>query len=556
MSDKIFKSSFLTSMIVLVISFFMIFNILTDFFENQVFSELESEAEYISHGIKNNDMGFIDVFSNQNNGKRITVISTDGKVLADTEAEAEALENHMDRKEVRDAIKDGSGKSSRYSDTLTEKTLYFAKKLDDGSVLRVSTTQNSVVVILLGLMQPAIWVIVIAMAISLFLAYRVANAIIKPINELDLEKPEENSTYDELTPLLQKLAIQKKTIAEHIKQAEKSREEFRLICENMKEGFLVVDKSAKVLSYNSAVLRLLDIDSETDVKDKNVLSVNRSRSFREVTEAAIGGSRGEDTIITDENTYNLIANPVRRDGEVIGAVIVIIDTTESAKREQLRREFTSNVSHELKTPLTSISGFAEILKGGGVPDETVTDFSKSIYDEAQRLISLVSDIMKISELDEGVVPAEKERVDIYELSVEVAERLKGVADRANVAVCLEGRQAYVRGVKKILDEMIYNLCDNGIKYNHRGGRVDISVCEESGKVYLSVSDTGIGIPQNEIPRIFERFYRVEKSRLKSAGGTGLGLAIVKHGAIYHNAKIDVESTEGEGTKITLEFNGD
>ena len=548
MVNKIFRSNFFTSMLILLMSFCLIFGVLFSYFEAQMFTELESEAGYISYAVKKDGIDFINNFNER--GKRITWVSSDGTVLADTEAVAEELKNHADRKEIADALKNGKGTSSRYSDTLMQKTLYYAEKLDDGTILRVSTTQNSVVIILLGLLQPLIIIIVIALIISIFLSYRLSKAIIKPINELDLDNPAANETYEELTPLLKKMSAQKKTIDKQIKEAEQKQEEFKLITENMSEGLLVIDKDSNVLSYNQAAVRLLEI---TDAKSGSVLAFNRSKGFRSVVEKALSGERAENDITHDENTYNLIANPVYQNKKIIGAVIVIIDITESVKREQLRQEFTSNVSHELKTPLTSISGFAEMMKSGGTPDETVKDFSTSIYEEAQRLITLVSDIMKISELDEGVVPVEKERVDLYELSKDIVKRLTPIADKRNITFNIIGDTAKVYGARKILDEMIYNLCDNAIKYNKESGTVDVIVNQANGKTSVTVRDTGIGIPQNEQSRVFERFYRVDKSHSKLVGGTGLGLAIVKHGAAYHDAEVSLESTEGKGTSVTITF---
>jgi len=548
MIKKIFRSSFFTSMLILLMSFCLTFGVLFGYFEVQMFKELESEAGYISYGIKNDGINYITGFNEK--GKRITLVSQDGTVLADTSADAETLENHADREEIAAALKNGKGTSSRYSDTLTQKTLYYAEKLEDGNVLRVSTTQNSVVVLLLGLMQPLIIIIVIGLIISFFLSYRVSKSITKPINELDLDNPTANETYEELTPLLKKMSAQKKTIDKQIKEAKQKQEEFKLITENMSEGLLIIDKEENVLSYNRAAVRLLEI---SDVKGSSVLAFNRSKGFRNVVEKALKGERAESDITHDKNTYNLIANPVYESNKIIGAVIVIIDITESVKREQLRQEFTSNVSHELKTPLTSISGFAEMMKSGGVEEATVIDFSTSIYDEAQRLITLVSDIMKLSELDEGVIPFEKEQVDLYELSKDIAKRLAPVADKRNVSINVIGNTAYAAGTKKILDEMIYNLCDNAIKYNKEGGTVDVIVNQAGGKTSVTVRDTGIGIPASEQNRVFERFYRVDKSHSKLVGGTGLGLAIVKHGVLYHDAIISLESTEGKGTSVTITF---
>ena len=548
MVNKIFRSNFFTSMLVLLLSFGLTFGVLFNYFEAQIFMELESEVGYISYAVKNDGIDFINNFNEKD--KRITLISQDGTVLADTYANVGELGNHANRKEIEDALKNGSGTSSRYSDTLLEKTLYYAKKLDDGTILRVSTIQNSIVTILLGILQPLIFIVILALILSLFLSRRVSKLIIKPINELDLDNPAANETYEELTPLLNKLSTQKKTIDRQVKEANQKQKEFKMITENMSEGFLVIDKDSNVLSYNQAAIRLLEV---SEGKGSSVLAFNRSKGFRSVVLDALSGERAENNITHDENTYNLIANPVYENDNIIGAVIVIIDITESAKREHLRQEFTSNVSHELKTPLTSISGFAEMMKAGGMPEETVVDFSTSIYDEAQRLINLVSDIIKISELDEGVVPFEKENVDICELAKDILKRLTPVANKRNITLNIIGDTAYVYGTKKILDEMIYNLCDNAIKYNKENGVVDVIINTTDSKVNLTVRDTGIGIPKGEQSRVFERFYRVDKSHSKLVGGTGLGLAIVKHGAAYHDAEISLESTEGKGTSVTVIF---
>lgn len=548
MFSKIFRSSFLTSMIVLLMSFFMIFAVLFEYFETQIFTELENEAEYISYSVISEGASYIDNFNGD--GKRITLVDTDGTVIADTSANAEELGNHSERTEIKEANATGVGKSSRYSETLMKKTLYYAKKLDDGTILRVSTTQNSVILILLGLLYPMIIIIVLALILSAILSNRVSKKIIKPINAIDLENPSENITYEEITPLLKKISAQNKTIDCQLKEAKQRQEEFKLITENMSEGLLVIDKNANVLSYNDAALRLLEI---TDTTNGSVLAFNRSKGFRESVEAALTGKRCENEISIEDNTYSVIANPVSVNEKIIGAVIVILDITENVKREQLRREFTSNVSHELKTPLTSISGFAEMMMHGGTPENTVVDFSATIYNAAHRLIALVSDIMKISELDEGVVLPEREKVDLYGLSKDIITRLTPVAEKRNITFNLIGDSAYVMGAEKILDEMIYNLCDNAIKYNKENGIVDVIINTTSNKVNLTVRDTGIGIPQADQKRVFERFYRVDKSHSNQVGGTGLGLAIVKHGAIYHDAQITLESTEGKGTNVTISF---
>lgn len=410
--------------------------------------------------------------------------------------------------------------------------------------------QHSPTAILLSLIRPLIVVLIIAVGLSFILSYRVSKSIVKPINALDLDNPSANNTYEELAPLLKKISTQKRTIARRIKEAERRQEEFRLITENMSEGFLTINEVGNILTYNSAALSLLKIESPDG---GNILSFNRTREFREAVYTALAGKRAESEMTLDTRTYNLIANPAFDDNRVIGAIIIVLDVTEIFKREQLRREFTSNVSHELKTPLTSISGFAEIMKSGTTDAETVVDFSSSIYDETQRLITLVSDIIKLSELDEGSIEFEKAEVDLFLLAEEIIARLSPAAERADVRLKLTGGAASVFGSRKILDEMIFNLCDNAIKYNKEDGTVDVDVTNTDTSVILTVCDSGIGIPQAEQMRVFERFYRVDKSHSKEVGGTGLGLSIVKHGAIYHNAQINLESKLGKGTSVTITF---
>ena len=551
MYKKIFRSAFAAAVMVLLMSVVLIMGILFEYFEGQLQNELKTEASYISQGLKNDGIEYFDDFNS--NTRRISLITPDGAVIFDTNADKSKLDNHLQREEVQQAIKSGSGISVRYSDSMLEKTVYYAEKLEDGNILRVSTTQYTVFTVLLGLMQPVIVVMLIALLLSIFLSSRASKSIIKPINELNLDNPAENITYDELAPLLHKIAIQNKTIDEQLKEAGQKQEEFRLITENMNEGFLVIDKAARLLTHNTSALKLLGGNGS---EQESVFMLNHSKDFIETIEKALSGESCEKIARINNKAINLIASPVYEDKKLIGAVIIIIDMTESVEREQLRREFTSNVSHELKTPLTSISGFAEIMKDGGTPEETVKDFSKSIYDEAQRLITLVSDIIKISELDENTNAFESESVNLYELAQSVAKRLQPEADKKNILIRLKGNDTYVVGVRKILDEMISNLCDNAIKYNKDNGSAEIDVHTENGFAVLSVSDTGIGIPEESKNRVFERFYRVDKSHSKAIGGTGLGLSIVKHGAIYHKAKITLDSKEGKGTSISIVFPAD
>lgn len=554
MNKKIFRSSLLTVCLVLAATIALIMGLLFHFFEKQIQKELANEAGFLAHALENEGAGYFDSFDNKNNrlagNNRITWIDENGTVLFDSRADVSELDNHADRDEIKTAMKEGKGMSTRYSKTLTEKTVNYAIRLSDGSILRVSTEQYTVVTILMGMLQPILFIMFVALILTLVLSAKVSKAIIEPINKLDLEIPENNDTYEELTPLLRKISDQKETIGEQLADARKKQKEFNLITENMSEGFLVIDADANLLTYNSAALNLLEI---TPPADRSVLLFCRAKEFRGVISDVLSGIKAENTMVREERSYSLIANPVYEKESVIGAVVVILDITEREKRDMLRREFTANVSHELKTPLTSISGFAELMKAGDVLENDVTDFSKSIYDEAQRLITLVNDIIKISELDGQSIPYEKETVDLYELSNEVIGRLEKEADKKNITFHLIGGRAEIIGVHKILEEMLYNLCDNAIKYNKENGTVDVLVNQTGDGVNVIVRDTGIGIPISHQDRVFERFYRVDKSHSKKVGGTGLGLAIVKHGALYHHAKLSLESTVDVGTVVTIAF---
>ena len=548
MTKKIFRSFLLTTLLTLAVSMFFVFGILYQYFEEQLMNDLKSKAVFISHAVESEGADYLERIGDV--GERVTLIAPDGTVIADTEANAAEMENHLERSEVKQAAENSSGTSVRYSETLTEKIIYYAVKMPNGNILRVSVKHYTVITILLGLVQPILVTLLIAAVLCFVLSSKLSKSIVKPINSLDLDAPENNDAYEELAPLLKKISRQRRIIDEQLQTAKRLQEEFRLITENMSEGFLVINRERNVLTHNSAALRLLKI---SEPPNGNVLAVNRSEPFRNAVERALSGERSENEMMFGESCYGIIANPVLNDGEVIGAVIIILDVTERVRREQLRREFTANVSHELKTPLTSISGFAEMMVNG-VPDDIAADFSRSIYDEAQRLIVLVGDIIKLSELDENSARLEQERVDLRELSEDVAKRLGLAAENKNVAVTVIGN-AQITGVRKILDEMIFNLCDNAIKYNKNGGSADVVISSDAEKhtVTLTVRDTGIGIPGYAQNRVFERFYRVDKGRSKSAGGTGLGLAIVKHGAACHNAEIHLKSEENKGTEISIIF---
>ena len=524
--------------------------LLFSFLESRTVDELREEANILSYGIEAQGQEYLNRI---NTDRRVTLIRRDGTVLYDNEADPSTMENHSNREEVEEAVKSGSGHSIRKSETMMRETIYFAQKLDDGTILRVAVTQDSIWAILAKLIRPAVILFMATVLLSLFLSNMVTKNILSPLNRLDLDHLDNNDVvYDELAPLLNRLQTQQETIRKQLNSAKQRQEEFNLITENMSEGFLVIDKNTDILSWNPSALRLLGM---TDEPSGSVLRLNRTRDFRETIFKVLSGKKEELTLQRENRTYKLIANPAYDDNqeEVIGAVFVILDETESIKRENFRREFTANVSHELKTPLTSISGFAELMMGGGMPEETVMDFSKSIYDEASRLISLVNDIINLSSLDDENMEFDWEMIDLYQIVSEEISHVQAAADKKDVKIRLSGVHGNITGVRRIVSEMIYNLCDNAVKYNREHGSIDVNIATTTNHVIVSVQDTGIGIPEADQSRIFERFYRVDKSHSKAVGGTGLGLSIVKHGAQLHNAQIKVSSKLDKGTTITLRF---
>ena len=547
MTKRIFKSIILASVIVLLASGGLTMGVLYNHFGNQLEEELRTEAEFLSIAVEDEGMSAFD--SLPADSERITYIDTDGTVLYDNRSKTDDMENHLDREEIQEAMENGSGMAVRESDTLSQRTLYYAIRLNDGTVLRVSSTQYSLTGLLGGMIQPLLIILIVMLILAGFLASRLAKNIVNPLNQLDLDHPEENQTYEEVAPLLTKINRQQKSLQAEITQAKRQQEEFSIITDNMEEGFLVIDSHTEVLSYNSSALKLLGA-REQDAR-QSVLALNRSESFQKTVERVLGGQH----VISNQEfqgiTCQVAANPVFQDGKVTGAVILILDVTEKMKGEQMRREFTANVSHELKTPLTSISGFAEIISDGFVKPEDTKKFAGRIFKEAQRLITLVNDVIKISQLDEGKLPYEKEEVDLYQAVRETFLRIEDHAKAEGVHLYLYGPHIRTNTVKTILDEIIYNLCDNGVKYNKKGGSLTVTISQEGEQPVITVEDTGIGISEEDQKRIFERFYRVDKSHSKAIGGTGLGLSIVKHGSMFLGADMKVESTLGEGSKFIL-----
>ena len=444
----------------------------------------------------------------------------------------------------------GKGSASRYSDTLSQKTVYYALRLSDGSVLRASDTQYSVWMMVLQALQPVVLMLLLAFGLSLWLAGRVARRLVAPINAIDLADPEGEPAYEELSPLLSKIRSQNRQIQSQMRDMARRQEEFAAITENMSEGLLVIDRESHVLSCNSAALRLLG--AEGPVREgTGILELDREAGLRRCVEAALAGRRREELLERDEDCRRVLASPVEQDGVLAGAVLMVVDVTEKEQRDRLRREFTANVSHELKTPLTSILGTAEILENGLVKPGDIPHFAGNIHREAQRLIGLVNDIIKLSRLDEGGGSVPWETVDLYPLARSILDQLAVAAEKKQVTMTLSGGSALVRGVPQIVEEVLYNLCDNAVAYNRPGGTVSIAVEDREEGAAVTVADTGIGIPREVQGRVFERFYRVDKSH--PSGGTGLGLSIVKHGIAYLGGRVEVCSEAGKGSTFTLYF---
>jgi len=548
MTFKIFRNSLFVGICVLIVSTLLSIATLYSHNVEQVYTDLASEAESIVRGLELSGDAYFTGYHPRN---RVTHIAADGTVLYDSVADVAAMGNHLDRQEVSDAFRYGHGQSAHYSHTLTQKTHNHALLCADGTVLRVSCTADSVFTIPVSMLPTIFWVIILTLALSAILSSRMARKIFRPINELDLDHPDLSTDYKELAPLVSRLQEQNLTIQRQIEELSLKQREFSAITDNMSEGFLLIDNRATILSSNISAMRLLGAQDKDGLR--NLRQLNCPEELTRCANSALAGRRAEAVMPSGDHTICFIASPVVSSGQVTGAVIIVMDITEREQRETLRREFSANVSHELKTPLTSISGFAELMKEGMVPPDKVSEFAGDIYDESRRLIALVDDIIKLSGLDENAPAFEPEPVELHSLSAEIIESLRPIADKRGISLNLSGQHAEIKGVRHILSEMIYNLCDNAIKYNKDGGSVDVHVRRSSANIIVTVSDTGIGIPYAHQSRVFERFYRVDKSHSKEIGGTGLGLSIVKHGAQYHNARTELKSEPGKGTSISIIF---
>lgn len=535
--------------LVLAVGLAAVMGILYSNFDGQMRKELSKEAAYLAYGVEQQGVDYLKNIKDKSS--RITYIDQDGTVLFDNEADISEMKNHSDRTEFQKAEKYGAGESSRYSDTLSEKTIYYALRLKDDTVLRVSGTQDSVLALVKNLILPLCGLLCLMLILSGIMASAISKRIVKPINELNLDNPEENQIYEELSPLLSKIHRQNREIQNQLELAKQQQEEFSLITENMQEGLIVIDKYTMILSANSSAWGLFHMDRVC--QGESVYCLDREEEFRHAIEQVLEGEHTELILKLNGSDIQLIANPVIRDKKTEGAVVLLVNVTEKLERESLRREFSANVSHELKTPLTSISGFAEIMQGGLVKNEDIPKFAGRIYKEAQRLLQLVEDVIQISQLDEEKTSYVWEPVDVYQVCKNAFESLKEKAKRLNVHLYICGERMKMEAVRTLLEEAVYNVCDNAIKYNRNDGSVSVFLTQTAQEIQIVVKDTGVGIPKEDQDRVFERFYRVDKSHSKEIGGTGLGLSIVKHAVGALKGSVILRSEEGNGTEVTLRF---
>ena len=590
MTKRIFFSSLLAAAAALLLSILLVAGVMYGHLERAQRAELSAAADQIGAGVALGGLDYLSALPASDT--RVTWIAADGTVLFDSAADAATLENHADREEVREALLSQAGESARYSATLAETTFYHAQRLPDGTVLRTARTQRSVLLLLLDMAPALLAVLAATAAVAGVLSARAARRIVEPVNAIDLNRPETGAVYAELTPLLRRLQAQQREIAAQVAAVQHGEETLRAITEHMNEGFVALDAEGRVVTVNESAARLLHADRAGACGQK-LIALHRGEALLRAAAEALAGRPARATLEADGRTVAIYADPVFRGGaaegaaaaagtapatagtaaapvtagtasgnpaataaaprQLTGAVLFFVDETERAQAEQLRREFSANVSHELRTPLTSISGYAELIAAGLAAPEDVPGFAARIQAEAARLLALIEDVMNLSRLDEGAVTEAREDVELRALAGEVASRFDAAAAARDVQITVNGCDAHVNGVRRVLDEMLSNLIDNAVKYNVAGGSVAVSVQDAPDGARLTVSDTGIGIPAEHRDKVFERFYRVDKSHSKQTGGTGLGLSIVKHGAALHGATVELESEEGRGTSVTLRF---
>lgn len=548
MVKKIFRSTLFSNFLILLLSLLLIVGAVYRYFNQLQMEQLQTQTALAAQGLSVEGRDFFEGLKTSNT--RITWVDNTGKVLYDTESDATKMENHGDREEIAEAIASGYGESVRYSSTLTQKSLYVAQRLVNGTVVRLSVTQHSILLLLFGLFQPLLLVLLIMLALSIWIARYTAHRLVAPLNQLDLDSPLENVVYGEISPLLRRIDHQQKELASQEQLLTQKKGEFDTIISKIREGMVLLDNQRRIISMNPAAQQLLQVDNESVGRD--MLEVVRDLQLNKLMEAGLTGVKGEGLLTVEGMTYKALVRPILSDNQVTGLALLFFDITEQWQAEQMRREFTANVSHELKTPLHIISGYSEMLHNQVVSEADVQQFAHKIHSESQRMVQLVEDIINLSLLDESP-QISMEKLDIYQLATESLESLSGKASQKQVALHLKGSSHFVKGNHALLSSVIYNLCDNAITYNQPKGDVYVTVTGKDNKVLLEVKDTGIGIPKEEQERIFERFYRVDKSRSKKVGGTGLGLSIVKHALKCHGASIEVSSQMGQGTSMIVTF---
>ncbi len=552
MRQKIFRNMVLLAVLSVLIMAVLITFVQYEQFYREMRLAVKNSAISLSDLVNSKGTELLDLIQKSPDANRITLVDTDGTVLFDNKSDPAKMENHLDRPEIQAAIKNGRGESERLSETLSEITYYYAVKLDDGNILRISRTRQSVWAAVFSTIPYFILIIGIILIMAIFLARKLTKNIIDPLNNLNLDDPLSNEHYDELSPLISRIYNQQQEIQSYVREVREKQEEFNSVVNNMREGLIILNANANIMTINRSVGEIFDIEPENYI-GKKIYTLHRSSALQSVIEKAMKGFSGEEVIEVGKRHFQLFADPVKDENQLKGIVLLILDVTEKKEAESNRREFTANVSHELKTPLTSIRGYAEIIRDGIVKPEDIPEFSDRIYKEADRMLEMVNDIMSLSHLDEGLSEEKFEETDLFKIVMEVAEKFEPMAAKKNIQILTEGETSIIWGVPRLIYEIVYNLVDNAIKYNRERGTVRLSVKMDRQFATLRVSDTGIGISKEDQARVFERFYRVDQSHNRDSGGTGLGLSIVKHAAMVHRAKVELSSQINVGTTITVSF---
>lgn len=552
MRKKIFRNMVLLAVISVLIMAILITFVQYEQFYREMRLSVKNSAVSLSDLVNSQGTELLDLIQKSPDANRITLVDTDGTVLFDNKSNPAKMENHLDRPEIQEAIKNGRGEDERLSETISEITYYYAVRLHDGKVLRISRTRQSVWAAVFSTIPYFILIIGIILVLAIFLARKLTKNIIDPLNNLNLDDPLSNEHYDELSPLISRIYNQQQEIQSYVREVREKQEEFNSVVNNMREGLIILNANANIMTINRSVGEIFDIEPENYI-GKKIYTLHRSSALQSVIEKAMKGFSDEEVIEVGKRHFQLFADPVKDEDQLKGIVLLILDVTEKKEAESNRREFTANVSHELKTPLTSIRGYAEIIRDGIVKPEDISEFSDRIYKEADRMLEMVNDIMSLSHLDEGLSEEKFEETDLFSIVTEVVEKFKPLAAKKNIQILTEGETSIIWGVPRLIDEIVYNLVDNAIKYNRERGTVRISVKMDRQFATLRVNDTGIGISKEDQARVFERFYRVDRSHSRDSGGTGLGLSIVKHAAKVHHAKVELSSQINVGTTITVSF---